>query len=353
MFTPVSLPRWGVAATIDEPAALVAAFVAHHLAVGAAEVHVFLDRANPEAEALLAGVPGAFVHRDGEDGWARAWRNKRPGRVQARQKYNASRALDQFGLDWVVHCDADEFVQPGWPLAQELAQVGLEKGWLKLRVIERVYGTSQGQRDIFEGGFRLPWLKRAAKGAAAYGASAALLNDGLCGHTAGKAVVRAGQGYSIGVHFALSDFHKPANDVPYRPSEAARLLHFDGLTPLHYILKMLRRATTEVKGDPVPYGRARILQFTRMASVAADPDAMADLWWSAQGMPPERATALGRAGLFETPAHGIAASTRALFGDRVDLSPTAFDAALLVHEAPLIARLRQRFGFDPEALIGG
>ena len=53
------MASWGVVAMVDEPAPLVAAFVGHHLGLGAAEVHVCLDRPNPAAQDLLAGVPGA------------------------------------------------------------------------------------------------------------------------------------------------------------------------------------------------------------------------------------------------------------------------------------------------------
>lgn len=349
---PPDMPRWGVTATIDEPSALTAAFVAHHLAVGAAEVHVFLDRPNPATEALLAGIAGVVVHHDGEDGWTHAWRNKRPERVEGRQKYNATRVLRETGLDWLVHCDADEFVWPIRPLGRELARVSVQKHWLKLTVAERVYRTRIPAGHVFDGVFRTPWRDRAAEGSAAWGASAAYLNGGLSGHTAGKPVVRAGQGYAMGVHFPLRDYHKSVNDIPYRPSDSACLLHFDGLTPLHYILKMLRRVTTEVKGDPVPYGDARTRQFTAMAARAADPRAMADLWWQVQGVCPNTEAALSRAGLIEPLAPDIPGAVQALFGNRVDLSPEAFDAALLHHEAPLIARLRARFGFDPEALTG-
>ena len=47
---------WAVVATVDEPAPLVAAFVAHHLNEGAREVHLFLDKPDPETVALIGTI---------------------------------------------------------------------------------------------------------------------------------------------------------------------------------------------------------------------------------------------------------------------------------------------------------
>ena len=49
---------WAVVATVDEPAPLVAAFVAHHLNEGAREVHLFLDKPDPETVALIRDMKG-------------------------------------------------------------------------------------------------------------------------------------------------------------------------------------------------------------------------------------------------------------------------------------------------------
>ncbi|OWY04248.1 MULTISPECIES: glycosyltransferase family 2 protein [unclassified Thioclava] len=345
------MPRWGVVATVDEPAALVAAYVAHHLSIGASEVHVFFDRPNPEAEALLAPVEGAFIHHSGDDDWERSWRRKRPARHQGRQKYNATRALTETELDWMIHCDADEFVSLVRPLEWELAKTGEQKAWLRLEVDERCYLDRKPGPDIFSGVFRRRWDGFQDDGLMFYGFRARFLKKGLAGHVAGKPVVRAGRGYAIGVHYPLKDWDSKENDLPYRPSYNGRLMHFDGLTPLHFILKMLRRATTKVKGQPVPYVGSRKAQFAEAAERAADPAELKALWWEVQGMRDYEAAELEAHELLIRPDVKIAAETRALFGDRVDLSPASFDHALLLHEAELIARLKDEFGFDPEPLV--
>lgn len=345
------MPRWGVVATVDEPAALVAAYVAHHLSIGASEVHIFFDRPNEEAEALIGGLDGVFVHHSGDDGWARGWRHRRPVRHQGRQKYNATRALAETRLDWLIHCDADEFVSLAQPLENELANTGPQEAWLRLEVDERCYLDRTLGPDIFGGVFRRRWPGFKDEGLLFYGFRARFLDKGLAGHSAGKPVVRAGLGYAIGAHYPLSHWDSKVNDLPYRRSDTARLLHFDGLTPLHFLLKMLRRATTKVAGEPVPYGGARLSQFEEAAERVADPQDLLALWWEVQGVRGYEADELEQNALLIRPELSIAQATRALFGDRVDLSPAAFDRALLVHEAALIERLHDAFGFDAERLV--
>ena len=344
-------PAWGVVATVDEPPALVAAFVAHHLAAGAREVHVFLDRPNPEAEALLAGVEGCHLHQSGEDGWARGWKQKRPHRHQARQKYNATRVLAETRLDWILHCDADEYIELARPLEWELAKTGPVKAWLRLEVDERCFvGTGRG-RTIFDGAFRRMWPEWDSEGTQFYAGRAQFLNRGVGGHVAGKPVVRSGRDYAIGVHFPLSHWDSKVNDLPYRPSYNGRLMHFDGMTPLHYLLKMLRRASTRVSGDPVPYVAPRTAQFSTAAERAGDPEGLRAFWWQVQGLSEAEAEVLAAKGLLTRPDPGIAQAVRALFGDRVDLSPVAFDRALIEHEADLIRKARRLWGFDPVPLM--
>ena len=47
------VPSWAVVATVSEPAALLTAFAAHHLDLGAAAVHLYLDTPNPELRGMI------------------------------------------------------------------------------------------------------------------------------------------------------------------------------------------------------------------------------------------------------------------------------------------------------------
>ncbi|WP_406735637.1 glycosyltransferase family 2 protein [Thioclava sp. GXIMD4215] len=344
-------PQWAVVGLMDEPAPLMAAWVAHHVAIGAGEVHVVFDRPDPPTEALLRGVSGCFVHRSGEDGWALHWKARRPNRHQARQKYHATRIANETAMDWIIHCDADEFVHLERPLSWELEKTR-EKAWLRLEVLERTFVPGVTGGDIFQGVFRKRWDAFAEEGAAFYGPRARFLNRGVSGHIAGKACMRTGQGYVLGVHHPTEHWDAPGGTVtlPYRPSYNARLTHFDGLTPLHYILKMMRRALTQVSGAPVPYAAPRVAQFEEAARLARDPQALWDHWFAVQGMTEAEEVALVQRDLAERIACPVLSHAQALFPE-LDFSPAGFDRLLLEHEEALVAKAKERLGFDAQAFL--
>ena len=348
---PTQPPRWGVVATVDEPAALLAAWVAHHLAIGASELHLFLDRPNPEVELLLTGIPKVILHRSGEDGWKDRG-GKRPDRHQARQSYNATRILGETTLDWLIHCDADEFLRLDASFEDELARVPEGIEWLLLTVEERVWTGGDIGADIFAGAFRLPLSDFGLIGPALYGAERAeRLNSGLSGHDVGKACVRAGRGYVLNIHRPASSRKATGCDLRSRRSEAVRLLHFNGMTRLQYIMKMLRRGLVVLDGLSSPSSKARKLQFGHAIATARDPEAMTALWRDMQAVSAEELLMLEELGGITPAGTSIPAETLALFGDRIDLSPAAFDRALVAHEADALALLDQRIGFDPVPLM--
>lgn len=344
------LPTWGVVATVDEPLALVVAWVTYHLAIGASQAHVFFDRPDPAAEAYLQQIEGCFVHHCGEDNWAQHWRQTRPARHQARQKYNATRIANEAPLDWVIHCDADEYVRLKRPLEWELEKVNL-KAWLRLEVLERARVSKTSDTGLFDGVFRTRWDDFDEQSEGLYGPRARYFNRGVVGHLAGKACVRAGQGYTLGVHHPTEHWDAPGGTVtlPYRSSYNATLMHFDGMTPLHYLLKMMRRVLTEVSGEPVPYPEPRKAQFAMAKQHAADPAALMAFWWQVQGLEEAEVDLLEEENaLVRAPAQ-IMDHVRTLFPE-LDFSVAAFDRALLKREAELIARAEHELGFDAKAV---
>lgn len=372
------MDSWAVASLADEPGALVAAFVAFHLEQGAAEVHVCLDRPNEEARDLLAGVPGAVLSDAGADGWSFMDRAARPEGHLGRQKYHASRVLSQTAQDWVVHCDADEFVLPvdaAAELAPEAADesgAGPERGagpgvlpvgavlgavrrgasWMKLDVAERVQATDQPGGDIFSGLFRLPWAQFATQGPALYDeAQMLLLNRGVCGHQLGKAAVRSGRGLFLGVHRPMRAYGGAGRDVPFDGTRQLRLLHFDGLTRLHYALKMVRRALALQVAHPPSHAPHRLLQIEALAGAGADARAIDEQWQAAKTITPAQAQALFARNVLRDYRPEIAAAAARVLPQAPDLTPRAFDHALLTREAELLARAQEAFGFDPAPFV--
>ncbi|MDZ4394643.1 glycosyltransferase family 2 protein [Cypionkella sp.] len=256
-------PNWAVVATVDEPAALVATFAAHHLAQGAAAVHVFLDQPDVEAQAMLARLPGCVVTVCDAAYWASTPRGKRPGLHTTRQAHNARRVYAQTDADWLLHCDADEFLRDGDALRAELAAAPVHAMYLRLLVAERAYPQGIIGDDIFTGVFRHELVDYPRNGARVYGEMRSFFHYGLTGHKAGKAVVRVGAQMQMGIHAPLG---KP----PHQAIQSTRLLHFDGLTPLHFTLKLLRRAHEPPSRASDRHGAARSTQFWSLCEAVAD-----------------------------------------------------------------------------------
>lgn len=261
-------PTWSVVATVDEPAPLVVAFVLHHLESGAQEVALFLDGPNPEAQDHLSGIKQARVVLCDEAHWAASPRRRRPKLHPGRQLTNANIAYGQTRADWLLHCDCDEFVRDGAALAQELDGMADKHLYLRLQVAERVY-LGPATDDLFEGGFRSALEDFAAIGPSIYGSLAPFLKDGLTGHRAGKGVVRTGLPLVMGIH-------SPEGRPPHK-SARTPLVHFDGLTRLHYVIKLLRRAHEPPTQAPPRHGAPRIEQFGQMRALVDQPGQARDL----------------------------------------------------------------------------
>lgn len=346
------MASWGVVAMVDEPAPLVAAFVGHHLSLGAAEVHVCLDRPNPEARDLLAGVKGAVLHEDGEDGWSYRAFGRRPENMNARQKYHASRILAQTRLDWLLHCDCDEYLQPsGDAIGALLDRVRQKTAWVQVPVAERVEIRGQPLADIFGGAFRLPWEGFETEGGQVYDAlTRQLLQGGVCGHTMGKAFVRAGRGLFIGVHHGLTHYPAARRSPDMVKGGGMRLLHFDGLTELQFALKMLRYGLADRPDNPAAHSRARWTQIRAIGEDAAAEERLRALYRAAKTISEQQAQALSARKLLRGWAPAIGTRAATVLPTVPDLRARAFDLALIARDRALFDLIRARTGFDPETL---
>ena len=315
---------WAVVATVDEPAPLVAAFVAHHLNEGAAAVYLFLDKPDPETAALLRDMQGCHLTRCNKAHWQDHNGGVRPYLHTRRQIINANIAYGQCKADWLVHCDGDEFIRDGRALAAELAGVPAGQDHLRLRVSERVMPAAIAQRGLFDGIFRLPIPQEPGRLTPIYHPVSAFLDRGLTGHPNGKAVVRAGKGYQLAIHY-------PVGDVPAAPVTATRLLHFDGLTEFHYLLKLLRRAHEKPLPGTPRHKPGRLAQLTAMKENASDPGFFRALVAGLKTLRPDQIAALDELGLID--AQPFRPNLGAL---ALDLSVAQFDAALWAKQAEFL-----------------
>ena len=323
-------PSWAVVATIDEPAALVAAFAAHHLAQGARQVHVFLDQPDPEAQRMLATLPGCEVTVCDAAYWAASKKAMRPAMHTARQIYNARQVYARTDADWLLHCDADEFVRDGSALAAALAEAPAVAMYLRLLVAERAYPQGAEGNEIFAGVFRHALPDYDQTGPRVYANMIGLFHFGLTGHKAGKALVRTGAGMKMALH-------APSGKPPHQVIQTTRLLHFDGLTRLHFTLKLLRRAHETVGQASDRHGEARSTQFLSLRESVADAERREALVTALKTLDPGQIAQLQALGCLDEagfdPRPALAAA-----GLGPDLSVAAFDISLRQRYAEFLAK---------------
>lgn len=321
---PSGTASWAVVATVDEPAPLVAAFAAHHLNEGAASVHLFLDSPDPETEALLRGLPGCHVTLCDASHWQGPGGGRRPRRHPMRQIVNANLAYQACRADWLVHCDADEFIRDGRAMAQELAQAPQDCLHMRLKVAERALRADQPQQGIFDGIFRLPrrvepWMMEPI-----YRDLTPFFTKGLTGHTSGKAVVRTGQGLQLSIH-------EPEGRIPALPLRTTRLLHFDGPTALSLCIKLLRRAAEPPRPGKSRHPPGRQAQIARTSALLHDPEALTAFVTALRGVTPDQIEMLAMFDLIDTTPFHPNLGALAL-----DLAPPRFDAILRQRQAAFL-----------------
>ena len=249
-------PTWAVVATVDEPPALVQAFVAWYLSLGAAQVFLYCDRPDDPVQPMLAHLARVTVVPCDAAHWLRLGKS-RPRRHEVRQVRNAQDADARASTDWILHCDADEFVWPGRPVADVLGGVLPDTDCLVLPVAERVQGPDGPGASIFSGAFRRPFRERDAKGRQLFGRDYDLTYRGLTGHAQGKAVVRRGRSLRMSIH--RPGPARKGEEIAMERAEvdALELLHFEGLTPAHWDFKLARMVHALAERDGMPPSQHR------------------------------------------------------------------------------------------------
>ena len=330
------VPSWAVVATVDEPPALIQTFLAWHLSLGAAEVHLYFDRADDPAAALCDGLPGVFVTICDDAYWAQTGK-PRPARHQVRQVRNARHASQRTEADWLLHIDADEFLWAEEPVSTCLSRGDQTLDAVVAPVAERFYDTGSiaSAVTVLEGPFRKPFADGARQGRAMFGPDYDLTLRGLTGHVQGKSFVRRARKLNISIH-------RPGGaDLRIETCAGITLLHFDGLTSLHWVYKLLRKADAFLNRAGMPPSRHRQRQIDAVLQTASGALGLHD---RLKCLPPEITAQLRTENLYISPQFDPLASVARLFPEQqIDLSVQAMDAWLW-HEKPDLLR---SFGLKP------
>jgi len=341
------MASWSVVSTVAEPSNLLCAFVAHYLSLGAEEVHLFLDDPTHSEVAPLRRMKGVRLTRCTRRYWRWHHKGRPPGQVM-RQLFNANRAYRACHSEWFFFCDADEFLTAAHPVSDLLEAVDPDILYCRPQMAERVF--PEAQAHLFDGPLRLP-LERPAVLRHVYGELADMTTHGLSGHVLGKSFVRTRRAdLRIRLHFP----------VPFNLEEEARqkvenrlkpgpflpdswLVHFDGMTLLHWRLKLLRyyldyAPQFNVGDRGVFKGRtaARSAQLNAVYHAGGDGAQLARLLPLVQPTPDMLALLEEAGGLLKRNVDpGATAHTH--FGPDLCFSPDDFDASLRMRHGPVMA----------------
>ncbi len=312
-----------VAATVSEPPQLVMAFAAHALALGAAEVHLFLDRPDEElAETLRQADRVRVTCCTGS--WWQQFPGGRPWPASGRQRLNLGVVLESARYPWVLHVDADEFLWGPGDIGERLAAVPEERTHALVNVVERVHSGRIDRGNIFDGRFRHQIHGPALQDTIDRidGAAAPLLSRGMAGYTGGKSFFRTGRGLAAGIHV-------PDNADPARMAVLAdhAVLHFDGLTPAAWVAKKRRKIDQQPEWRAFPDSHAATRnQLAAVHAAGADREAGEAVYRRLKLLDPGRETALGALGLLIDNATDLAGQAAALFPGAGGFDAAAYDA---------------------------
>ena len=322
--------RWAVVATVNEPPVLVQSFVAWHLSLGAAEIFLYFDRPDDPVADFFLALPQVHMIRCDDRHWQALGR--RPVKHEVRQSQNATQAYERTGCDWLVHMDADEFLWPTGNVADHLAAADTLADGLAVPVAERIYDGTARCSSIYDGLFRRPFSSTMKDGHPIFDNSHGALSRGLTGHTIGKAFARTGRHLRIAIHRPRLPNQKRIVPMISRAA-GLELLHFDGLTPLHWMAKFLRAAHLQPRAVQTPPPH----RLKQMQAVLEAPNEALELHDLLKVADRSLITALDRYDLLLRANFSPQAALETYFPTQdVDVSTEAFDAWLWAEKGDLL-----------------
>ncbi|PUB16397.1 hypothetical protein DFP92_103252 [Yoonia sediminilitoris] len=244
---------------------------------------------------------------------------------------NARHAYSLCQSDWLLHCDADEFVWTQEQLGDYLSEVDDETDCCALSVAERISAPDM-QPTFLTGAFRRPFPGKKAQGRATFGKDYDLTNRGLTGHTQGKCFVRTGRDLRLSIHRPKAALADDGPTVKRIAPDTVELLHFEGLTTRHWIFKMMRMADAFANHDGMPPAPHRKRQVAALLADPAEADALHD-----RLKQPDYA-ALAELGLLQRPPFDVTQALATYFpGEAIDLTNASVDLWLSEHKQGITA----------------
>lgn len=263
MLPPISLHERqtadvSIAVLTNAPDSVILHFIRTNLRLGVRHVHIYLDAA--QCSDTLDAMRGdtVSVHCCDDAFWAQSGAGVRSPFVEARQSEAYRHAYERCATAWIGFCDIDEFFVPKadfrtlFDATPEDIEMHVATTW------EAVWGPGQTgygdfsanlcRRAIWNEG-RRKWLRHNRPFYTSF------TGNGICGHSEGKALVRAGIPDCIpGIHRAfrlVKDERRPLKLLETQ----INLLHYDAISYHQWKDKFLQRRKPDGKMGGQSYWR--------------------------------------------------------------------------------------------------
>lgn len=291
------MPKISMVTTVKSSIAVICHFLDHHLALGARQIHVFLDDADAaDVDALRRRYDrGVSVLLCDAAYWRSVHGVDRPENVEARQRMNADHALAlarRDGDDWIAHVDIDEYLRVQGSLPAVLAAMPADTNVVRMDVLEAIPRALE-MHDVFDiRHFKfLPYA--VSLGDASYRLSdrvrraIVLLFDRLVlslGNKTGETGARHGFHNFYNAHMMGKCITRVSADVrtlrlhfPWfvqgvrarvRSTPDCRMMHFESCSFSEWVQKWRRRSSRE--GFAAALDRRQLDIFERFAACAGD-----------------------------------------------------------------------------------
>jgi Glycosyl transferase family 2 len=325
-------PTWGVVMTVNEPSALVVSNASWHVSTGATEVRIYFDKPRDPVMHAVAALPRVTVVECNDKYW-KGLRLERPQAQTKRQFINANHALKGCSVDWLAHIDADEFLFQSSPIENELKTIHLMNAALHFDVRERVFTDSCSISSIFDGVFRARSHLPVALDPEIFGDLNRYLQRGLLSHCAGKVAVPTKQDLVLGIHSAYCGRRSSNTKARVVQSKSTVLLHFDGLTPLHWFAKLLRYAGATQQLGTGMFSKPRQYQIKECLESAVNHNALVAFHNKLRVLNEAQRLCHASYGLLHEGRFDPSGAIQSVYSMPMDLSPQAFDVELLARES--------------------
>ncbi|MFC0336338.1 Glycosyl transferase family 2 [Kushneria avicenniae] len=139
---------WAVISTVRAANYIIESFISHYIAMGAKEIHLFLDDVSFNEVETLSRYKNVFYYECDDCYWSRI--GSKPESIEKRQSENFKFARGRTTAGWTLHVDIDELLISRVKVEKVLKAVPSKVFSILVRNLEAVYSKEISDKEIFE-----------------------------------------------------------------------------------------------------------------------------------------------------------------------------------------------------------